>query len=66
MSLSEAGVGVGTAGDEIFSMADFRKKQRERLRQEKWKYLEQKMKIEKKKYYSVWKKYYFASNTFSS
>ena len=59
------GVGVDRVEDEeIFSMADFRKKQRERLREEKWKYLEEKMKKEKEKYYSVWKKYYFARNTF--
>ena len=46
---SNYGVGVDRVEDEeIFSMADFRKTQRERLREEKWKYLEEKMKMERR------------------
>ena len=35
--------------DLIFSMVDFTKKQAEMMRQEKWKYFEEKIKLEKDK-----------------
>ena len=45
--------------EQLFSMAEFRKKQREKARQEVWKYFEEKIKIEKKKYYDFWRRRYF-------
>ena len=45
--------------DLIFSMADFRKKQVERMRQEEWKYFEDKIKLAKEKYYNFWRRHYF-------
>ena len=46
--------------DLIFSMADFRKKQTERMRQEKWEFFEDKIKLVKDKYYTIWRRQYFA------
>jgi hypothetical protein len=46
--------------DLIFTMTDFLKKQAERMRQEKWKYFEEKIKLEKDKYYNFWRRHYFA------
>ena len=46
--------------DLIFSMADFRKKQVERMRQEKWKSFEDKIKLAKEKYYNFWRRHFFA------
>ena len=45
--------------DLIFSMADFRKKQTERKRQEKWILFEDKIKVVKEKYYNFWRRHYF-------
>ena len=41
-------------------MVDFTKKQAEMMRQEKWKYFEEKIKLEIDKYYNFWRRHFFA------
>ena len=38
----------------IFDMVEIRKMESEKVRQDKWKHIEEKIEIEKEKYYKVW------------
>ena len=44
--------------EQIFDMVEFRKKQNEILRQEKWKNIEERIEVVKEKHYKIWKKKY--------